>query len=93
MSGRMIPDFFLVVPGAGVGDAHVDLGLADGQDADFFNLPGGDIPYLCPLALKRSDQEARRIHRAEYDEVLPDINGYIKDKVKIEPGTGPYREK
>lgn len=37
------------------------------------------------------DFESRRIHRAEYDEILLDINGYITERLKIEPGTGPYR--
>ena len=37
------------------------------------------------------DFESKRIHRSEYDEVSKDIAKYIKDKMKIEQGGGPYR--
>lgn len=37
------------------------------------------------------DFESKRIHRAEYDEVAKDIAKYIKDKMKIEQGSGAYR--
>lgn len=33
------------------------------------------------------DFESKRIHRAEYDEVIKDIFKYIKDKLKIEQGS------
>jgi hypothetical protein len=29
------------------------------------------------------DFESKRIHRAEFDEVIPDIAGYIKAKLKV----------
>jgi hypothetical protein len=37
------------------------------------------------------DFESRRVHRAEYDEVLKDITKYIREKMKIEQGGGAYR--
>ena len=37
------------------------------------------------------DFESKRVHRAEYDEVLKDITRYIKDKMKIEQGAGGLR--
>lgn len=36
------------------------------------------------------DFESKRIHRAEYDEVVKDITEYIKEKMKIEQGSGAY---
>lgn len=37
------------------------------------------------------DFESKRVHRAEYDDVVKDIAKYIKDKLKIEQGGGAYR--
>jgi len=37
------------------------------------------------------DFESKRVHRSDYDEVLKDIAKYIKDKIKIEQGSGMYR--
>jgi hypothetical protein len=37
------------------------------------------------------DNESKRIHRAEFDDVSKDIAKYIKDKMKIEQGCGAYR--
>ena len=34
------------------------------------------------------DFESKRIHRAEYDEVVKDIAKYIKDRLKIDPSGG-----
>lgn len=37
------------------------------------------------------DFESKRVHRAEYDDVVKEIARYIRDKLKIEQGGGAYR--
>ncbi|MCX7011495.1 MAG: HTH domain-containing protein [Candidatus Sumerlaeota bacterium] len=88
----------------GIGIIHLDPADIDGSrilyPARFReSLDWETINKLCEqnrdfekfLQDVKIDFESKRLHRAEYDEVIKDIAKYIKDKLKIEQGSGAYR--
>jgi hypothetical protein len=88
----------------GIGIIHLDPADIDGSRIVYpakmkESLDWEAINKLCEqnsdfekfLQDVKIDFESKRVHRAEYDEVLKDITRYIKDKMKIEQGAGGLR--
>jgi uncharacterized protein len=84
----------------GIGIIQLDLSDIDGSQILYparikESLDWETINKLCEenrdfekfLQDVKIDFEAKRIHRAEYDSILPDAAKYIKDKMKIEQST------
>jgi uncharacterized protein len=81
----------------GIGIIHLDPADIDGSRVLYpargrSSLDWETINKLCEqnsdfakfLQDVKIDFESKRVHRAEYDEVLKDIRKYIKDKLKVE---------